>query len=38
MASTSILPFGGSQPHENMMPYMALSFIIAVEGIFPTQQ
>jgi len=38
MAPTSIMPFGGSQPHENMMPYMALSFIIAVVGIFPTQQ
>ena len=38
MAPTSIMPFGGSQPHENMMHYMALSLIIAVVGIFPTQQ
>ena len=26
---------GGNQPHENMMPFLALNFIIAVEGIFP---
>jgi microcystin-dependent protein len=28
---------GGSQPHENRPPYLALSFIIALEGIFPSQ-
>lgn len=28
---------GGNQPHENMMPFMALSFIVALQGIFPTQ-
>lgn len=28
---------GGSQPHENMQPYLAISFIIALEGIFPSQ-
>jgi len=27
----------GGQPHDNMMPYLALSFIIATEGIFPSQ-
>lgn len=26
---------GGNQPHENMLPYLAVNFIIAVEGIFP---
>ncbi|MBL0386545.1 phage tail protein [Tumebacillus sp. ITR2] len=26
---------GGSQPHNNMQPYLALNFIIAMEGIFP---
>jgi len=26
---------GGSQPHENRMPYLALNYIIALEGIFP---
>jgi microcystin-dependent protein len=28
---------GGSQPHDNMMPYLALNFIIAVEGIYPSR-
>ncbi|MDQ3280459.1 MAG: tail fiber protein [Acidobacteriota bacterium] len=27
---------GGSQPHENMMPYLALTFCIALTGIFPS--
>jgi microcystin-dependent protein len=33
----SILPAGGSQPHENMSPYLVLNFIIALQGIFPSQ-
>ncbi|SFE47453.1 Microcystin-dependent protein [Paenibacillus catalpae] len=28
---------GGNQPHDNMMPYGAVSFIISTEGIFPQQ-
>jgi microcystin-dependent protein len=28
---------GGSQPHENLMPFLAVSFIISLFGIFPTQ-
>jgi microcystin-dependent protein len=28
---------GGSQPHENMSPYLALNFVIALQGIFPSQ-
>jgi microcystin-dependent protein len=28
---------GGSQPHENMQPYLVLSFCIALQGAFPTQ-
>jgi microcystin-dependent protein len=27
---------GGSQPHENMQPYLALTFIISLFGVFPT--
>ena len=35
--NAAALPFaGGNQPHENMMPFLALNFIIAVEGIFPS--
>jgi microcystin-dependent protein len=28
---------GGGQPHNNMMPYLTLSFCIALQGIFPSQ-
>jgi microcystin-dependent protein len=32
-----ILAVGGNQPHENMSPYLVLNFIIALQGIFPSQ-
>ena len=28
---------GGSQPHPNLQPYLVLTFIIALQGIFPSQ-
>lgn len=28
---------GSSQPHSNMIPYLAVSFIIALQGIFPSR-
>jgi microcystin-dependent protein len=28
---------GGSQPHPNMQPYLALNFCIALSGIFPSR-
>jgi microcystin-dependent protein len=28
---------GGSQPHENMMPYLCISFILSLFGVFPHQ-
>ena len=28
---------GGSQPHENRMPFLVLNFIIALQGIFPSR-
>jgi microcystin-dependent protein len=28
---------GGGQPHDNMPPFQAVNFVIALEGIFPTQ-
>lgn len=37
MAASAVTPVGGSQPHENMMPYLALTFIISLFGIFPHQ-
>ncbi len=33
--SQSISPVGGNQPHNNMMPYLGLQWIIALQGIFP---
>ncbi|HRL11111.1 MAG TPA: tail fiber protein [Aggregatilineales bacterium] len=27
---------GGSQPHTNMQPYLVLNFIVALQGIFPS--
>jgi len=28
---------GGSQPHNNMMPYLTLNYCIALQGIFPAR-
>ena len=36
MAPTVIGPAGGSQPHENVMPYLCINFIISLFGIFPS--
>ncbi|WP_386070138.1 phage tail protein [Tahibacter sp. UC22_41] len=41
-ALTTLIPaevtnVGGSQAHNNMMPYLTLSFCIALQGIFPSQ-
>jgi len=33
----AILPTGGSQPHDNMQPFLVLNFIISLFGIFPSQ-
>ena len=30
-------PTGGSQPHNNMQPYLCVNFIISLFGIFPSQ-
>lgn len=35
MAFQAIPPAGGSQPHNNMMPFLVLNFCIALQGIFP---
>ncbi len=37
MAPGTIGPAGGSQPHPNLMAFQALNYIIALEGIFPSQ-
>jgi microcystin-dependent protein len=35
MAAGAIGPEGGSQPHDNMIPFLAIRFIISLYGIFP---
>lgn len=35
MAAQSIADAGGDRPHNNMQPYVAINFIIALEGVFP---
>jgi microcystin-dependent protein len=34
---SQISPVGGSQPHDNLQPYLAIRFIISLFGVFPTQ-
>jgi microcystin-dependent protein len=35
MGPTAIQPTGGSFPHNNMMPYLTMNFVIAMQGVFP---
>jgi microcystin-dependent protein len=37
MDPSTVTSVGGSQPHNNMMPYLVLNFCIALQGIFPSQ-
>jgi microcystin-dependent protein len=37
MAAQSIGQAGGNQPHSNMMPTLAINYIIAIEGLFPSR-
>jgi microcystin-dependent protein len=37
MNPADISSVGGSQPHNNIQPYLAISFIISLFGIFPSQ-
>lgn len=37
MHPASIASAGGSQAHNNLSPYLGVSFIIALQGIFPTR-
>jgi microcystin-dependent protein len=37
LVAGSIASAGGSQPHSNMQPYLALNFCIALQGIFPSR-
>jgi microcystin-dependent protein len=35
MAFQTLAPAGGGLPHNNLMPYLVLNFIIAMQGVFP---
>jgi microcystin-dependent protein len=37
MNPSAVGPSGGSQPHNNFQPYLCVSFIISLFGIFPSQ-
>lgn len=34
-SGNAIAPAGGSQPHNNLQPYLALNFCIALQGVYP---
>ena len=37
MANSDIQIAGGSQPHDNMIPFLVINFILSLFGIFPSQ-
>lgn len=37
LATQSVTMVGGSLPHNNVQPYLAVTFIIAMQGIFPAR-
>jgi len=37
LAAQACTGTGGSQPHDNMQPYLCVSFIISLFGIFPSK-
>ncbi len=37
MNAAAVQPLSASTPHENMQPYQCLSFIIALQGIYPAR-
>ncbi len=37
MATSTLAATGGSQPHDNMQPYLSINYIIALQGIFPSR-
>jgi microcystin-dependent protein len=36
LSAQAVLPYGGSQPHDNMQPYLCVNFIISLFGIYPS--
>ena len=38
MAANAVRMAGGGQPHANMQPYLVLTFVIALQGVFPSRE
>jgi microcystin-dependent protein len=36
LEATSVTNVGGSQPHQNMQPFLTITFCIALQGIYPS--
>ncbi len=37
MSPQTISTAGGNQPHDNLMPYLTMTYVISLFGIFPSQ-
>jgi len=37
MAPAAVGSTGGSQPHDNMIPFLVINFILSLFGVFPSQ-
>lgn len=37
MAPTQLTPAGGGLPHNNLMPYLVITYLIALQGVFPAR-
>lgn len=35
--ASAITPVGGSQPHDNVQPFLCINFILSLFGVFPSQ-
>lgn len=38
MSAAAVAAAGGNQQHDNVMPFLVVNFIIAVNGLYPSQQ
>lgn len=37
LSPTGMTPAGGNTPHENIQPYLAINFVIALQGAYPAR-
>ena len=37
MSSAALAPAGGSQPHDNLKPFLVVNYAVALQGIFPSR-